>query len=726
MVAQINGNILCRRICTQIVISAQIHILQQLDGPAALNGVDGSLQRSIASLADLSNSRSQRTVIPHIASRCCHIHSVALGHGGSVAALDAAVDLQLAIDGAALQRQRHCILVFGAAGNLDVTVDGARALHRHGNAGVVAVAAGVQSKGCTVRTAAARVDGGILDHHVAAVVGHGVHGVGTAGDLHPGERQVAVVLDQDGGCARPTRRVIARHRSIAVDRAVLEGDLVILVELEAVAHGAAGANQLTAHGVGVTGEVDRQALAGKRAGLDPDTVAGAIPQQGDGVAVLGSCESLGQRLIGRLTDLRSSSGRLDYAIGGAVSIGLDLEAVSAIVVGHLARKRTGGDVELVLGGGSALFGGNVKLAADLLAVGRDGSRLAGFLDVLLEQAHAAIVGADIGQRHSCRLGHHDSRLLGQTIERGILDGDRGNRLRRTLGVHLCAASTAKFAAVQFNIAAVNPQVVQAFGGVDELAVIKHRLAVLVVAHAVGERAVGVRHGVLRRAGVAQPRGEVVGAMTIVIRPLRIQFSQLQFLEADVNVIRLISQNGHTIGDADLGIICRAHERHLGESGQAGLRHLHPAGIGHFHLAVDGIGDDAVDRLSRLNGSIQRFVHGGVSIDGHEVDKLIDVRAGYFVSAALRIRDSVNALRVNGRDRLLNDRVIGCGAVLAFGDVGAAVLALTGGFGLAGTLRVVAGRGRLSDDLVSGVAGIRPFGVHRRRQQRKHHHQRKQQ
>ena len=275
-----------------------------------------------------------------------------------------------------------------------------------------------------------------------------------------------------------------------------------------------------------------------------------VSQQGNGLTVLRRHDGVGQRPIGRLADLRSSSrGRLDYAIGGAVSIGLDLEAVSAIVVGHLARKRTGGDVEVsLISLANALIAIDHESAADIGAAGcnNDFFLITGPLDSLLEQALVAIGSADIGQRHSRRLGHHDSRLLGQAFERGALDvhSHRCLGLGITLGVHLCAADAGEGAAVQLNIAALNPQVVQAWGGVGELAVIKHRLAVLVVAHAIGERAVGVRHGVLRRVGVAQNAGEVVGhvadtSIATLVRAARMR--QFQVLKANIEIITLIGK-----------------------------------------------------------------------------------------------------------------------------------------------------------------------------------------
>ena len=64
------------------------------------------------------------------------------------------------------------------------------------------------------------------------------------------------------------------------------------------------------------------------------------------------------------------------------------------------------------------------------------------------------------------------------------------------------------------------------GTVSKLAAVKHRLAVLVVAHAVGEGAVRVGHGVFCRIFIAEPAGEVIRAVAKVTRPLRIQLRQL--------------------------------------------------------------------------------------------------------------------------------------------------------------------------------------------------------
>ena len=276
-------------------------IRQHRHGYISTGRVDSRLQRLIALVADLGDSHHQLAVgVPQIAVRRSQRHVSALGHGGGIAALDAAVDLQLAIDGAAFQIQLYSILVVGAAGNLDVTVDGARALHRHGNAGVAAVAAGVERKRAVAITLRlTRVDGAVLDHHVAAVVGHGVDSLITAGDRHVLQGQVAVVLDQDGGCAVPIRGILGRLGALADahDSAVLEGDLAALQQLERIGTSTGRANQYAAHGVGEVTEVNDQALVGKVCRLDLNAVAVGTHQQLDGIAVLGIRDGFGQRLV---------------------------------------------------------------------------------------------------------------------------------------------------------------------------------------------------------------------------------------------------------------------------------------------------------------------------------------------------------------------------------------------------------------------------------------------
>ncbi len=202
----------------------------------------------------------------------------------------------------------------------------------------------------------------------------------------------------------------------------------------------------------------------------------------------------------------------------------------------------------------------------------------------------------------------DSRLFSQTVKARVRDRHRGRNIQIPLVVGLDAARAGEGAALHFGIAAVVPQIELTRSIIGELASVKHRLAVLVVAHAVRENTVRVGHGVFRRAGVAEPAGEVIGAVTVVTTISWIRFAQLQVCKTDIDVVLLISQDCKTAGDADFRIVVYANERDLGEVGQTSFCDLHPAGISHINLTTDLIGDDAVFvRRRRIDGVAKRTI-----------------------------------------------------------------------------------------------------------------------
>ena len=181
-------------------------------------------------------------------------------------------------------------------------------------------------------------------------------------------------------------------------------------------------------------------------------------------------------------------------------------------------------------------------------------------------------------------------------------------MKRSLIVHFDAACAGKGALFNLCLTAIIPKIRQAGGIIGKLTVVKHRLAVLVVAHAVRENTVRVGHGVFRRAGVAEPAGEVIGAVTVVTTISWIRFAQLQVCKTDIDVVLLISQDCKTAGDADFRIVVYANERDLGEVGQTSFCDLHPAGISHINLTTDLIGDDAVFvRRRRIDGVAKRTI-----------------------------------------------------------------------------------------------------------------------
>ena len=196
-----------------------------------------------------------------------------------------------------------------------------------------------------------------------------------------------------------------------------------------------------------------------------------------------------------------------------------------VVIVDSSGERTGCDVELVLGGFGIHFGCNIKVTADAGAVGLDGDFLLvrRAFNVLLKQALSAVRSGHSRQRDIRRLGSNDSRLFSQTVKARVRDRHRGRNTQIPLVVCLDAARAGEGAALHFGIAAVVPKII--VGTVSKLAVVEHRLAVLVVAHAVGEGAVRVGHGVFCPAGAAEPAGEVFGAVSIVISIGRIFFAQ---------------------------------------------------------------------------------------------------------------------------------------------------------------------------------------------------------
>ena len=281
-----------------------------------------------------------------------------------------------------------------------------------------------------------------------------------------------------------------------------------------------------------------------------------------------------------------------------------------VVIVDSSGERTGCDVELVLGGFGILLGCNIKVTADAGAVGLDGDFLLALraFNVLLKQALSAVRSGHSRQRDIRRLGSNDSRLFSQTVKARVRDRHRGRNIQIPLVVGLDAARAGEGAALHFGIAAVVPQIELTRSIIGELASVKHRLAVLVVAHAVRENTVRVGHGVFRRAGVAEPAGEVIGAVTVVTTISWIRFAQLQVCKTDIDVVLLISQDCKTAGDADFRIVVYANERDLGEVGQTSFCDLHPAGISHINLTTDLIGDDAVFvRRRRIDGVAKRTI-----------------------------------------------------------------------------------------------------------------------
>ena len=217
--------------------------------------------------------------------------------------LGSRIEHDVAGHGAAVQRQAEAVLGIAAGSrDLNVAVDLAVAGHRHADGGVARIAAHVKRK---VAFALFRNDGAAVDDNIAVVVGQRVttaaNKLATV-ERHVVQRQVAVVLDK-------------HQRLLRIDRAVLEGDLVVLLELERLSLCAGRADRLAVHRVGEPAEVDRQTVRLESVGENLDAVAGAVAEQGDGVAVNRSRKRSFQGLVLGVADLGDVLDRHKLAVG---------------------------------------------------------------------------------------------------------------------------------------------------------------------------------------------------------------------------------------------------------------------------------------------------------------------------------------------------------------------------------------------------------------------------
>ena len=152
------------------------------------------------------------------------------------------------------------------------------------------------------------IDRAVFDHYVAVVVRQRIGGrvIGVVQrQRHAVQRQVAVVLNQ-------------HLRLLGVDRAVLEGDLVVLQQLERLRLRTRAADHRAVHRVDVAVEVHRH--AGRELALRRlDTVAAAVRQHRDGVTVHSRRKRGFQTLVLRLADLSNTfSNHVGIVILGVV------------------------------------------------------------------------------------------------------------------------------------------------------------------------------------------------------------------------------------------------------------------------------------------------------------------------------------------------------------------------------------------------------------------------
>ena len=228
------------------------------------------------------------------------------------------VDDDVPVHRAARERQAEAVLRVGDAarlgrGHLDVAVDHGVAGHRHAHRRIARVPANVERK----PAGRVRVDRRVVDHDLAVVVAQRVRrGVVRVvqRQLHPLQRQVAVVLDQ-------------HLRVLGVDCPVLERDLVVLQQLECLRLRPRRTHQVPVHRVREPVEVDRQPRL-VLALRDLDSVTGAVAQHRDRLTVRGRRERFRQRRIARRADggdgVGGFAGEERVAVGAEV-VGLDFE-----------------------------------------------------------------------------------------------------------------------------------------------------------------------------------------------------------------------------------------------------------------------------------------------------------------------------------------------------------------------------------------------------------------
>ena len=286
----------------------------------------------------------------------------------------------VAVHRAARQHQAHALLrVAAACVDLNVAVDHAVAGHRHADGGVAAVAADVKGEAVCI----VRVDRGVLDQSAAVVVGQRVRGRGVfrvvERQRHAVQGQVAVVLDK-------------HSRLLRIDGTILEGDLVVLQQLERLGLGAGGTCQrILIHSVGFAAEVHREAFRAELALGNADTVAGAVGQHGDGVAVLSSRKGSSQSLV---------LGSVDLGDGGELrndgSLLSDLSragSVGEVLVADVTSPVFDVAVRICSGRNSGMVGQGVARGGDDRLGQRDLSVACRVREVLL--AHSALPIFDI-------------------------------------------------------------------------------------------------------------------------------------------------------------------------------------------------------------------------------------------------------------------------------------------------------------------------------------------
>ena len=210
---------------------------------------------------------------------------------------------------------------------------------------------------------------------------------------------------------------------LGADGTILEGDLVVLQQLEAVGLGPSAADGAAVHRVGEAGEVHRQAFS-ELALRSLDAVAGAALQKLDGLAVLGRRNGLLQRLI-----LGAGVGVLSHVVLGSeadrvVAVVDPLVVLrrfqrDAVVLDHKDLLRLDGIAEIAVDHKSAFHRGLAlqSQAGAVLRVVAGG----GDLDVAVD---GAVLHRDVHGRIAAVAAHVKGEAARRCRDRRALDLDR--------------------------------------------------------------------------------------------------------------------------------------------------------------------------------------------------------------------------------------------------------------------------------------------------------------
>ena len=241
----------------------------------------------------------------------------------------------------------------------------------------------------------AELGGCVAAHEISAVNGYIIKG------------HVCVALDDTQEL--PSACGLRRHRQ----RAVLNGDLVPLEQLEADILRSSGAHRITVERVGEAAKVKSE-TGGELALREHDAVAGGVLQQCHGVAILGRRDRRGQRGIVHGADLSNGlrigigRGRLAFAIGHSR---LDQTVCAVRCIGqhgHIAAVADNGQ-GLIRGQGECIYLCNFRAGDEgdfRISINRRcRSRRKGGIDQvadlsLFKELALGVVTGAVGQRHS--------------------------------------------------------------------------------------------------------------------------------------------------------------------------------------------------------------------------------------------------------------------------------------------------------------------------------------